>query len=528
MEFRVLGPFEVLDDAGQQLELGSPRARALLAFLVLRANEVVAVDRLVEELWSHGAPETAPKVVHVYVSQLRKALGDARDMLVTRAPGYLLALGEADLDLRRFEALLSRADGLSGTARRQALVDALALWRGDPLSDFTYESFAQPEISRLLELKLLALEARIDVDLELGGSAQLVPELESLVATQPLRERYTEQLMLALYRAGRQADALAAYRSAQRLLGEELGLAPGERLRQLERAILRQDPALAGSATTAAENSPPPVRSILVFAATADSGKGLLELAVPLAAVDPARELLLVRVVPPAQLSKASEALGALRDGLAGGGTAARVAAFSSDTPGEDVARLTARQPVDLVLLQPAGEPLADQVRILLERAPCDAGLVLSAPTAGPVLVPFGGSEHDWAALELGAWIARALERDLRLIGAADGETGADASRLLADASLILQLTAGVVAEPLLATPGHEGIASLAAAAGLLVVGLSDRWRSEGLGAVREELVARPVAPTVFVRRGIRPGGLAPEHTLTRFTWSIAQPAAPA
>ena len=144
-------------------------------------------------------------------------------------------------------------------------------------------------------------------------------------------------------------------------------------------------------------------------------------------------------------------------------------------------------------------------------------------PRTGPVLVPFGGAWHDWAALELGAWFARATDAPLRLIGAVTdrGEAGHDASRLLADASLIVQRTAGIVAEPLLAPPGRRGVLALADGAGLLVVGVSERWRQEGLGRVRGALVETPPAPTALVRRGPRPGGLAPPETITRFGWSL-------
>ena len=144
------------------------------------------------------------------------------------------------------------------------------------------------------------------------------------------------------------------------------------------------------------------------------------------------------------------------------------------------------------------------------------------------MIVPFGAAEHDWAALELGAWVARATGAPLRLIGAASDrpEDGRDASRLLADASLIVQRTAGIAAEPLLTTPGRDSVMTAAAGAGLLVVGLSERWRQEGLGKVRSEIAQAPPAPTVFVRRGPRPGGLAPAESRTRFTWSMTSAAA--
>jgi hypothetical protein len=182
--------------------------------------------------------------------------------------------------------------------------------------------------------------------------------------------------------------------------------------------------------------------------------------------------------------------------------------------------RRAARDGVDLLLADAPPSAAA----ALLEHAPCDVALLVAGTLRpGPVLVPFGGGWHDWAALELGAWVARATGAPLRLIGAtANGRgDGRDASRLLADASLILQRTAAVVAEPLLAAPGRSGLRAAAEGAGLLVVGLSDRWRQEGLGRTRAELIHDPPAPTVLVRRGPRPGGLAPREAPTRFGWSL-------
>jgi hypothetical protein len=202
------------------------------------------------------------------------------------------------------------------------------------------------------------------------------------------------------------------------------------------------------------------------------------------------------------------------------------VAAFSSPTPGADIARMVAQQGVDLVLASVGGAPLEGESRVILEQAPCDVALLLRAGgslRAGPIVVPFGAAHHDWAALELGAWVARAASAPLRLIGAAsDGQpNGRDASRLLADASLIVQRQAGIVPEPLLATPGRRGVVALAEGAGLLVVGLSDRWDQEGLGRVRTALAGAPPAPIVFVRRGRGPGGLTPADPRTRFGWSL-------
>jgi predicted ATPase/DNA-binding SARP family transcriptional activator len=243
MQFRILGPLEVLDGESV-VPLSGAKLRALLAVLLLNANEAVSSDRLLEALWGEHAPESGAKALQVRVSQLRKALGPAGSVLVTRAPGYLLALEGEQLDLSRFERLVAEADQADPPLAAVKLREALALWRGPPLADLAYESFAQPAIGRLEELRLVALEKRVDADLALGRHAELVGELEELAAVHPLRERFRAQLMLALYRGGRQADALAVYQSARRELVETVGLEPSPFLRELEQAILRQDPAL--------------------------------------------------------------------------------------------------------------------------------------------------------------------------------------------------------------------------------------------------------------------------------------------
>jgi DNA-binding SARP family transcriptional activator len=234
MEFRVLGPLEVVDE-GRVLELGSGRQLALVASLLLHANEPVSVDRIVDELWGEAPPTTAAKIVRNNVSLLRKELGDR---LVTRSPGYLLVVHEGELDSARLERAVA-----SGT--RDDLDQALALWRGPPLSQLAYEPFAQTEIARLEELRLTAVEARIDAELELGRHRALIPALETLVQQHPLREGLRAQLMLALYRSGRQADALEAYRRARLSSSEELGIEPGPELRELEHRILNHDESLA-------------------------------------------------------------------------------------------------------------------------------------------------------------------------------------------------------------------------------------------------------------------------------------------
>jgi DNA-binding SARP family transcriptional activator len=239
MEFRILGPLEVVDDAGEAVVVSGQKQRALLAILLLRAPEVVSTDRLVDELWGEQAPRTATASLQNSISQLRKMLGG--DRLVTRSPGYVLRIEPGELDLDRFERLLQEARQQEPDERLRTLSEALAIWRGPPLADFETESFAQAEARRLDELRLVATEDRLDAALEHGADSQLVGELELLVSRHPLRERLRGQLLLALYRSGRQAEALEAYQEARRALVEELGIEPSPPLQQLHAAILRQE-----------------------------------------------------------------------------------------------------------------------------------------------------------------------------------------------------------------------------------------------------------------------------------------------
>jgi DNA-binding SARP family transcriptional activator len=280
MDFWILGPLEVRD-GDRRVELGGPRPRALLALLVLEVGSVVPADRLVDELWGEAPPRSAPHLLHVYVSSLRKAFGptEGRERLVTRAPGYRLEAAADEIDARRFERLL--ADGrrrlAAGDAERasEMLRQALALWRGPALADFTYEPFAQAEIARLEELRVVAREERIEAELGLGHEPEVVGELEALIAENPLRERPRAQLMLALYRSGRQAEALEVYGETRRLLLEELGIEPAPSLKRLEQAILRQDAEL--ERRKARERAPLPVTRKLVTVLVADlaTGRGL-------------------------------------------------------------------------------------------------------------------------------------------------------------------------------------------------------------------------------------------------------------
>ncbi len=529
MEFRILGPLGAWD-GDSELTLGGPKPRALLAVLLLHPNEVVPADRLIDELWGEDSPEDAAAALRVNVSRLRKALPE--NVLATRSPGYVVRLEPGALDLHRFERLVDEgrsllARGLAAEASER-LREALALWRGPALADFAYESFAQAAITRLEEVRLAALDLRIDADLVLGRHDELVGELEALVADHPLRERLRGYLMTALYRSGRQAEALDAYQDTRRALIDGLGIDPSMALQELERAILRQDPALDLKAPAPAREVGE--RSILVAITDEARVEVLLAVAEPLVR-HPPRVMILARLVPDAeQLRSTSAWLEERRSSLAARGVVARAASFTSTAPGEELARLATELDVELLLADAPDELLAEgdpdaQLAALLAETPCDLALLVPRDTTptGPVLVPFGGAEHDWAAVELGAWFADANQAPLRLAGAAAvPERGKrDASRLLSHGALAVQRVLGISAEPLLTPPGEEGMLAASRDAGLLVVGLSTRWHREGLGPARLRLAREAAPPTLLIRRGLRPGGLAPPAALTRFTWSI-------
>jgi DNA-binding SARP family transcriptional activator len=245
VEFFVLGPLDVVVD-GDPIRLQAEKPRALLAVLLLRRNRVVSVSELVDELWGDDPPETATSALQVYVSQLRKAIGPER--VLTKRPGYLLLVEEGELDVDRFEQMVREgreqlgAGDPAGASER--LERALELWRGPALAEFRSGVFAREAGDRLEEERLAAVELRIEADLALGRHAQLVPELEELVERAPFRESPRRQLMLALYRSGRQADALELYRRTRDSFVDELGIEPGPELQELERAILRQDESL--------------------------------------------------------------------------------------------------------------------------------------------------------------------------------------------------------------------------------------------------------------------------------------------
>jgi DNA-binding SARP family transcriptional activator len=521
LRFRVLGPFQVEDDHGP-LSLGSARRRALLALLTLNAGRVVAVDRLIDALWGEAPPRTAAHVLHVYVSDLRRVLPD--QVLVTAPLGYLLRVPAEALDLSEFERLLARAHATFPTgdpAEAVAAVDAaLAMWRGPVLDDLASEGFVRVEAQRLEELRLTARELRAAAALLLPDTPSLLPELQALVGEHPYRERPHALLMRALAASGRQAEALDVYRKIRGRLADELGIEPGIELRAAQTAVLRQ------------EIPPTALPAGLVVAVGADPRRlGALARAAELPAAASGRELLLAAVLDaaastPADLTAAAAAaVSAQRSVL----VPARSAAFRSAHPARDVAALAAEHHADLVVLDAAGQVgprgrLSDWLLDALTGVTADVALLIGDAPAPrpPYAVLFGGSEHDWAAAELGALLTRVAAASLRIIGTFTGED--DASRVIARVGLAVQRAVGVPVEPVLVEPTTTGLVS-ALAGTTPIIGMSERWQSQGLGSLRYQL-AQTRPGTLVSRRGLRPGLLATPAFSTRFAWSVASTAA--
>ena len=532
MEFRILGPLEVVD-GDRPVTLRGSRLRALLVLLLASANEVVSTDRLIDELWGAEPPRASTNALQYHVSQLRKALAPA-DPIETRDRGYLIRVEPDRLDLLRFEQLLADAHNAAPENAARILQEALGLWRGPALADLRREQFAEAEIRRLDELRLIAIERRIEADLALGLRAELVGELEALSRLHPYREVLRAQLMLALYGSGRQTEALGVYRETRSLLVDELGIEPGPAIQQLEQAILRHDAALLPAGPPAEDITPRTRGSITVSIGESDTLDGLLAIAEPLAR-EPPRELILARLLGSHdRLEAATAELAETRKLLEERGVSSRIAAYTTHEPGAEAVLLATQYDSNLLLLPLADDVLEspglpDELTVPLEQAPCDVALLagrIGADSTGPIITPFGGADHDWSATELAAWLARSLATTLRLVGTeADDDRGRrDASRLLARASLLVQQLVGIVTEPVLVPAGQDGLLDAAADARLLVIGLSDRWRTEGIGQARAAVAAAADCPTLFVRRGLRPSGIAPSETLTRFTWTLGSP----
>lgn len=538
VSFSILGTFE-LRAGDRQITIGAARVRALLAVLVLNAGEVVSADRLIDELWGQDPPASASHALQVYVSEARKALGTARDVLQTAAPGYVLRLGRDAVDVQLFERRTDAARAALAAGDAAAAADhfdeAFALWRGEPLSDFAYEPFAQLAIQRLEELRLSAEEDRIAADLLLGRHREAMPRLHELVRLHPLRERLHEHLIVALYRSGRQAEALQAYQDAREVLVEQLGIDPSRSLQELEKRVLNQDPSLDRPEGRPVEPASlaTPDRSILVVA-VGQAAPGVVTLAERLAE-SPVRHALINAMLldpadgdAPAALHAATRSLAAWRSDMAERGITARATAFTSGDPADDVLRLASQQDVDLVLLESrAVVDEAGGVKMASILEDCAADVAIMWPRdpgeRGPVLVPFAGREHDWAALELAAWVATAFGVPLRLLGAEAEDTTRDASRLLSHAALAVQQLSTVWTEHVLVPRGTAAILSATEEATALVLSCTDSWRQEGVGRSRMELATRAAIPVILVRRGLRPGGLAPNAALTRFTWSLSR-----
>jgi predicted ATPase/DNA-binding SARP family transcriptional activator len=265
LEFRVLGPLQVTKE-GRLLPLGGFKQRGLLALLLLDRNRVVPRDLLVDALWGERPPASAANSIQIYVSKLRRLLGEGETAedgaIVTEPPGYRLRVPLGGLDADRFERLIAQGSEALGAGEAEraekTFAEALTLWHGSPFADFTAEPFAQAEIARLEQLRLRALEQRIEAQMSLGRHAEVLAEVPTLIDQHPLEERLRAQLMVALYRSGRQVDALAAYQNFRRLLGDELGLDPSPDLREIERKVLRQDPALVAPAARSRGAEPPP------------------------------------------------------------------------------------------------------------------------------------------------------------------------------------------------------------------------------------------------------------------------------
>jgi DNA-binding SARP family transcriptional activator len=518
LRFGILGPIEAVADDGP-LRLGGPRQRSTLALLLLNTNRVVSIDELADALYAGRPPVTAVTQVHKQIAELRRVLG--AESIRTQASGYLINVSRKQLDLARFEELVTdaaEAMSRSDAARAAAFLrDALALWRGEALGDLRNEEIFVPQVRRLEELRLAAQERLAEAELALGRHAEVAAELERLVTVHPLRESLRALQMLALYRSGRQAEALDVFRRTRVELVEQFGIEPGPALRAVERAILQHDPALELHRAATEER-----RAILLLASDDGALEELLPVARPLAS---SRELILARLIADENdLAAAAQEANVHSRGL---GSNVRTAVFTSTDPAGDAVRLADSYAVELVLAGSvegiAGEQVPNELAVLFERSPADVGVVSGVPRISDgIFVPFGGGEHDWAALELAAWLAAAAGAELVLVGTgSDRRSGRrDASRLLAHAAVAAQRLAGVSTRPMLAPPARTGLLDAVQPAGVVIIGIVESWRSAGIGDARRALVAGG-APLVLVHRGPRPSGLAPTESRTRFSWTL-------
>ena len=471
-------------------------------------------------------PAAGATALRVRVSQLRKALGPGGARLVTRAPGYALLVESGELDLQRFERALDRAAAAlpddPAAAAEHANV-ALSLWRGAPLADIAYSSYAQAAIARLEELRAAALELRIEAELALGHHAQVVGELQQLVAEHPLRERMWGQLMLALYRDGRQADALAAYRAARRRLVDEVGIEPGPGLRALESAILAQDPSLAPGAQAA---QPAPQRAVLALMDPHAPEAAAVALGERLARRNGHELIALALVSDPDDLGAAAEPVE--RAACSGDRRARRRLHERRSRRGRRAPRGRAGG-VGAARRPAGGAPARRRPRRGARDDSRERGVRRRARGRRVARVGAAAGSGARSVRRAHARLVRGRDRRLALrrSAAAPGRRARttwqgrepDPRECLARAAADV----GIAPEPELVDPGEEALLTAAAGASAIVAGLSERWTREGIGAVRLALARRAPCPVLLVRSGLRPGGLAPAHAMTSFTWSGAR-----
>ena len=434
-DFFILGPLEARI-AGRAAQIAGAGQRALLVRLLLDANRVVSFERLIADLWV-TPPSSGAQALQQRMAQLRQALENTQagtQPISTRGAAYIIEPEPEQLDLHRFETFVRAGDEALAADRpadaATAFRNALALWRGEPLADFAEAPFAAAAGARLGELRLAALEKRFDAELALGRQLDVLAELEQLAVEHPFRERFRAQLMLALYRAGRQADALETYKTARQTLVGELGVEPTGALQELERAILRHDPSLElpASAThgsvTPERHAEMPERSILIIPNDTANFERLLAVGEPLTR-RPARELILTAVATTGpELERTSALLEAEREALLARRVPARAAAFTSDALGADVVRLASAQDVDLLLTDAPAEFVGEglppgDLEVILQEAPCDVAVLVPGDggQGEGIVVPFGATQHDWAALEMSAWLAASHRTPLTVLG---------------------------------------------------------------------------------------------------------------
>ena len=505
--------------------------------LLLRANTPVSRDRLVDDLWQQEPPRHASNALQALVFRLRRALApDGAAMIVHSAVGYMLAVPRSRLDLFRVEddwaaaRAALRADDPETASR--TLSATLDMWRGDPLAEFAGQWFADADRRRLAEIRLAVQCDWFDAELALGHHQQVLGELGAVVAEHPNQERPLRQLMLALYRCGRQVDALAEYTTARTRLDDDFGLVPGTELQQLERAILQQDPALDLPAAAVSVASQP----IILWSGSAEALAPMVDLAAPLATEASGRELLLVRLLGQAEATHLSVAVAKqaeLVHRLRRSRIVARSAAFTSTSPGDDLVRLADEQSSVFVLLEFGGEQksLSDLHTKVLADCACDVGLLAMRAGSGHVRTPpfwchSAGTITTGPRLRSGA--GSPAHRTPRC---ACWECPGSATGLATPAELwpaprwrrseATGLWPSPRLSPRVPTQFSSGRPELA------------RWWSvshfdegcTGLGSVRETLMARSACPVALVRRGRRPGGFAPARAVTRFTWSLSDDA---